>query len=184
MIRKLVRILHLRGIWRHLALFLVNRVFVGTTVKYFAIKRWLLNSIGISVGEGTKVVGPIECTGTLVIGRDCWVGKNLKVNGNGFVTIGDRCDIAPEVTFQTGGHEIGDAQRRAGKGIIARQRVGNGVWIGGRSTIIGNVTISDSSVIAGCACVVKDVEPNTLVGGVPAKLIRRLEDEASCNTEK
>lgn len=184
MIGKLIRVLHLRGIWRRVALFGVNRVFVGTDVKFFSIKRWLLNSIGVSVGEGTKVVGPIECTGTLRIGCECWVGKNLKVNGNGFVAIGDRCDIAPEVTFQTGGHEIGGAQRRAGKGIIATQQVGNGVWIGGRSTVVGNVTIGDSSVVAGCACVVKDVEPNTLVGGVPAKLIRRLEDEASGNIEK
>ena len=182
--KKLISILHLRGLWRHLALFSVNRIFAGASPKGFAIKRLLLNSIGISIGEGTKVVGPIECTGTLVIGRDCWVGKNLKVNGNGFVTIGDRCDIAPEVTFQTGGHEIGSAQRRAGKGITATQRIGNGVWIGGRSTVVGNVTIGDSSVVAGCACVVKDVEPNTLVGGVPARLIRRLEDEASCNVEE
>ena len=182
--RKLISILHLRGLWHHLVLFSVNRIFVGASPKYFAIKRWLLNSIGISVGKGTKVVGPIVCTGTLVIGRDCWIGKNLMVNGNGFVTIGDRCDIAPEVTFQTGGHEIGGAQRRAGKGFNATQRVGSGVWIGGRSTIVGDVTIGDSSVIAGCACVVKDVEPNTLVGGVPAKLIRGLDNETSNNSEE
>jgi len=184
MINKLIHVLHWRGIWRRGAFFLVNRVFVGTSMKCFSIKRWLLNSTGISIGEGTKVVGPIECTGTLVIGRDCWVGKNLKVNGNGLVVIGDRCDIAPEVTFQTGGHEIGDPYRRAGKGITAAQRVGDGVWIGGRSTIVGNVTIGDSSVVAACACVVKNVESNTLVGGVPAKLIRRLDDETSRNTEE
>ena len=82
----------------------------------------------------------------------------MRINGNGNVTIGDNCDIAPEVTFQTGGHEIGDASRRAGKEIICSQRVGNGVWIGGRSTIVGNTTIGDSCVIAACACVVHDVE--------------------------
>ena len=180
---KLVRCLHLRGIRRAVFLWLVNYVFAGTSPKYFEIKRRLLNSIGFSIETGTKIVGPIECTGTLSIGRNCWIGKNLVVNGNGSVYIGDNCDIAPEVTFQTGGHEIGDIRRRAGKGIVSTQWVGNGVWIGGRSTIIGSIKIGESSVVAACACVVKDVEPNTVVGGVPAKVIRRLEDETSYSAE-
>ena len=180
----IVKILHLRGIWVRIALFMVNKVYVGTKPRYFEKKRRLLNSIGFSIGEGTRVVGPVECTGTLEIGENCWVGKNLNVNGNGSVVIGDNCDIAPEVTFQTGGHEIGDSSRRAGKGIVCSQRVGNGVWIGGRSTIVGNTTIGNSSVIAACACVVHDVEDNVLVGGVPAKIIRRLNSDASKSIEK
>ena len=176
MIMDMVRLFHLRGIWRVIALFLVNCVFSGTKPYTFRVKRELLNSIGFSIGDGTKIVGPIECTGKLTVGCDCWIGKNFRVNGNGSVVIGDNCDIAPEVTFQTGGHKIGGEERRAGEGIIAHQFVGNGVWIGGRVTVIGNTSIGDSSVVAGCACVVKDVEANVLVGGVPAKVIRRLND--------
>lgn len=164
-----------RSIKRKISMFLVNKVLAGTRPCFFEPKRKLLNSIGHSVGEGTKIVGPIETYSKLTIGKYCWIGKNLKVNGNGSVVIGDCCDIAPEVTFQTGGHEIGSRERRAGDGLICNQSVGNGVWIGGRSTIIGDVTISDGSVVAGCACVVKDVPPNVLVGGVPAKIIRSLD---------
>lgn len=171
---RLCRALHIYGIRRRIALYFVNEVYAGVNPKHFERKRRLLNWIGYSIGEGTMIVGPIECYGSLTIGRDCWIGKNFKINGNGNVTIGDRCDIAPEVTFQTGGHQIGDASRRAGKGLICSQKVGNGVWIGGRVTIIGDTTIGNSSVIAGCACVVNDVEDNVLVGGVPAKIIRRL----------
>lgn len=171
---KAERCFHIRGIRRHVGMYLVNHIFVG--VKHFELKRRLLNAIGHSIGEGTKIVGPFECYSILTIGKDCWIGKNLKVNGNGSVTIGDNCDIAPEVTFQTGGHEIGDALRRAGEGKIFLQCVGNGVWIGGRVTILGNTSIGDSSVVAGCACVVKDVPANTLVGGAPAKVIRSLEN--------
>ena len=175
--RKLIDILHLRGIKRRRALYLVNNRYAGKfTKKAFNKKRKLLNSIGIVIGEGTKVVGPIECWGKLIVGKNCWIGKNLKVNGNGTVVIGDNCDIAPEVTFQTGGHEIGAKERRAGKGVVHNQIVGNGVWIGGRTTICNTVSVGDSSVIAGCACVVKDVPSNVLVGGVPAKVIRELED--------
>ncbi len=180
----IIKTFHVRGIKRSFALFMVNKVYAGTRPKNFEKKRKLLNSIGFEIGEGTCVVAPIECTGTLKVGKNCWIGKNLKVNGNGNVTIGDNCDIAPEVTFQTGGHEIGDASRRAGKGIICSQRVGNGVWIGGRATIIGNTNIGDSSVIAGCACVVHDVEANVFVGGVPAKIIRRLDDNAAKSIKK
>lgn len=164
----------IRSLKSSTVMFLVNHVLAGTRPYFFEPKRKMLNSIGHSIGKGTKVVGPIECYSKLEIGQDCWIGKNLKVNGNGTVKIGNRCDIAPEVTFQTGGHEIGSRERRAGNGLICNQVVGDGVWIGGRSTIIGDVTISDGSVVAGCACVVKDVEENTLVGGVPAKPIRKL----------
>ena len=128
--------------------------------------------MGFHVGEGTKIVGPIFCTAKLTIGKNCWIGKNFLCNGRGYVTIGDNCDIAPEVVFQTGGHEIGTPERRAGKGRVFAQRVGDGTWIGGRSTIVGETKIGKSCVIAGCACVTKDVPDNVLVGGVPAKIIK------------
>lgn len=170
---KIAKLLHLQGIKRRWHIYLVNHIYAGTTK--FEKKRKLLNSIGFSIGENTKVVGPIEVTGTLVVGKNCWVGKNFKVNGNGTVTIGDNCDIAPEVTFQTGGHKIGDFQRRAGEGCVFHQSVGDGTWIGGRVTILNETKIGKSCVIAGCACVTKDVEDNSLVGGVPAKVIRKLD---------
>ncbi len=140
-------------------------------------KRRLLNSIGHSIGPGTKVVGPVYCTGRLVTGRDCWIGKNLVVNGNGTVTLGDRCDVAPEVSFQTGGHRIGSHERRAGEGIIGDVTVGNGCWLGANSTVLAGVRIGDGVVVAACACVNKDVEADTLVGGVPAGVIRKLNDD-------
>lgn len=159
---------------KRIVMFLINKVFVGTRSEFWEIKRKLLNCIGYSIGEGTKIVGPIECSAKLTVGKDCWIGKNLRINGNGIVSIGNRCDIAPEVIFQTGGHEIGTAERRAGNGMKYSQTIGDGVWIGGRTTIIGNTSVGSGSVLAGCACVVKDVPENVLVGGVPAKIIRRL----------
>lgn len=157
---------------RRFVFFLVNHTFVGP--KHFPAKRKLLNSIRISVGEGTKVVGPLYCTGRLTIGKDCWVGRNLRVEGNGEVTVGDRCDIAPDVTFYTGGHELGSAERRAGVGASYRQSVGDGTWLGARTAIINETRVGNGCVVAACACVVHDVEDHTLVGGVPAKTIRRL----------
>ena len=144
----------------------VNGIFAG--IGAFKTKRALLRASGYDIGDGTKVVGPIHSSAELHIGKNCWIGKNFVCNGNGRVDIADNCDIGPEVTFQTGGHEIGDAERRAGKGRKFRQSVGKGTWIGGRVTILGETSI-------GNACVVKSVGDNMLVGGVPARSIRNLE---------
>ena len=173
--KKITKLLHLVGIKRIWSLFCVNKLFVG--VKCFERKRKILNSIGFQIGENSKIVGPIECYGTLIVGKNCWIGKNFKVNGNGVVRIGDNCDIAPEVVFQTGSHKIGNKERRSGEGVSFSQSVGNGTWIGERVTVINNVNIGNSCVIAACACVTKDVEDNLLVGGVPARIIRRLDDD-------
>lgn len=163
----------LRSIKRHFAMFCINHLFSGT--RFFGIKRNLMNFAGYKVGENTKIVGPIFCTGSLEIGKNCWVGRDLTVNGNGKVKIGDNCDIAPSVMFLTGGHEIGTEERRAGKGENYTISIENGAWVGARTTILGNVKIGSGSVAAACACVVSDIPENILFGGVPAKKIRELE---------
>ncbi len=165
-----------RVLKRDCARFLVNTVFAGTRPMWFEVKRKLMISLGYEIGEGTKIVGPIECYAKLRIGKNCWIGKNLIVNGNGTVVIGDNCDIAPEVTFLTGGHQIGDKQRRAGLGESYTITVGDGVWIGGRSTLLNNISVGNGAVIAACACVNKSVNENELVGGVPARVIRILNE--------
>jgi len=167
--------MNLFTIKRLTALWLVNHVYVGT--RCFEKKRKLLNSIGYEIGEGTKVVGPIFNTGKLVVGRNCWIGRDLRIEGNGSVIIGDSCDIAPSVTFLTGGHEIGDSNRRAGDGHIYTIHIGSGTWIGARATIGRNVTVGSGSVVAACACVMSSVNENTMVGGVPAKVIKILKDD-------
>lgn len=162
------------GFKRRIWLFFINHIYVGT--RFYENKLFMMRKLGHEIGEGTKIVGPVFCTGKLIVGKDCWIGKNLVVNGNGCVTIGDRCDIAPEVAFQTGGHMIGTAQRRAGAGVTYDISVGDGCWIGARSTILGGVHIGEGCVIAACACVCNSMEKNSLVGGVPAKIIRKLEE--------
>lgn len=160
---------------RIFAFFCVNHLLVGT--RCFEAKRRLLNFAGYEVGENTRVVGPVRCTGNLRIGKNCWIGRSFTVHGNGTVEIGDNCDVAPEVSFFTGGHQIGTPERRAGLGQHYTIDVGNGTWIGARSTITNNITIGESCVLAACACVVKDIPENTLVGGVPARIIRVLQNE-------
>lgn len=168
------RIFHIRGLRLLACVFLVNRLLKGTNPKLFELKRRLLNMAGFDLGEGTKVVGPVYIQGKLKTGTDCWIGKNFMVNGNGQVTIGNRCDIGPEVVFQTGGHRIGDSHRRAGEGIVFECSVGDGCWICAKSNILGGSSIGDSTVVASSACVVGDIPSNVLCGGVPARVIKHL----------
>ncbi len=165
----------LLGLKRKRALFLINHVYQGTNPKYWEKKRKLLNSIGHAIGEGTKIVGPVRIYGKLQVGKNVWLGENFTVYGLGTVRIGDNCDVAPDVVCLTGSHEIGGPERRAGKGTMNDLSIGNGCWVCARSTLIGPLTISDSSVIAAGSVVNRPVDENTLVGGVPAKVIRTLE---------
>ncbi|WP_278627203.1 acyltransferase [Thomasclavelia cocleata] len=156
-------------------LFFINK-FLSTT-RFFKLKSYLLNSCGIKVGKNTKIVGPlfIGSQVDLIIGDNCWIGKNLHIEGNGKVIIGECCDIAPDVMIITGSHEIGDKFRRAGKGTMFKVVIKNGCWIGSRATIFGNVSISEGSVIGAASLVNKDIEKNVIVAGVPAKIIHKLD---------
>ena len=162
---------------RHIVLFLVNKVFVGTNPKYFPIKRILLNRIGYSIGKGTKIVGPITCTGTLVVGENCWLGTRFTLHGNGKVIAGNNIDFGPEVTFLTGTHAIGGGKRRAGDGKHCVIEICDGCWIGGKSIFLNSIQVGNSSVIAAGAVVCKDISANTLAGGVPARIIKSLPDK-------
>lgn len=160
---------------RMLTLYLVNHILSGT--RFFAAKRWLLRHIGWVIGEGSYIVGPVFSSAVLQIGCHSWIGRELTVNGNGTVIIGDNCDIAPGVTFFTGGHQIGNQERRAGLGESYTIKIGDGTWLGGNCTVLGNTYVGSGCVIAACACVTESIPDNTLAGGVPARMIRSLCDE-------
>lgn len=177
---RILKKLHLFGSYKRLCTFLINHVFVGMGPASSRVKCALLRSVGHRIGRGTTIVSPVYIIARVEIGDHCWINRGFTVHGNGVVRIGDNCDFGPDVSFLTGGHEINGPERRAlGDGVIYEIQVGDGCWVGSRATILGNTTVGASSVVAACACVVRDVPPNTLVGGVPAKTIRRLKDETA-----
>ncbi|EOU1118083.1 acyltransferase [Clostridium perfringens] len=152
----------------------VNKCLSGP--RFFSVKRSLLNSIGIKVGINTKIVGPIYI-GTeakLHIGNNCWIGRDFKIDGNGKVIIGNKCDLAPEIIISTGSHEIGDKNRRAGEGKSYTTKIGNGTWICTRSTIIEGSHVGESCIVGAGSLVNKNINDNLLVGGVPAKILRKI----------
>lgn len=181
---RLLKSIHLYGTYKGVCTFLINHVF--TSMKPFSsnIKCAILRSVGHRIGKGTTIVSPVYIIGKVEIGDACWINRGFTVQGDGLVRIGDNCDIAPDVSFLTGGHQIGTSKRRAGTGEVYTITVGNGCWIGARSTLLGNIVVNDGSVVAACTCVNRDVPENVVVGGVPAKVIRRLDSEDFESSEK
>src|SRR5690625_5137976 len=98
----------------------------------------------------------------------------VKFNTSGSVTIGERCNIAMDVSFVTQSHQLGASSRRAGSVTAAPIVVGDGVWIGTRAMVLPGVTIGRGCVIAAGAVVSCDCEPDGLYAGVPAKRVKDL----------
>lgn len=88
------------------------------------------------------------------------------------MTIGDGCQIGHNVVFATLNHELAPERRKITR--PAPIVLGKNVWVGSNATVLPGVTIGDNAVIAAGAVVTKDVAPDTIVGGVPAKVIKRI----------
>lgn len=116
----------------------------------------------------------------LEVGPDVFIGNGCSFYGSvrfpSKVTIGEQTKVAPEVMFCCSIHELGGTERRAGETCNRDIAVGKGCWIGARSTILPGVSIGDGSVIAAGAVVAKDIPANCLAGGVPARVIKKLDE--------
>lgn len=150
--------------------------------RMFAVKRFVLKLCGIRVGDRTRITGGFGLygRGLVEIGSDCWIGLNSRmyVSEASEVVIGNRCDIAPDVIFHSGTHQIGTSTRRAGHGMSAHIRIGNGVWIGTRVTVLAGCTVGDGSIVAGGAVLLgKNYPGDVLLAGVPAKIVKTLSKE-------
>ena len=129
------------------------------------------------VGENFKLFPPFytNCGLNIHVGDDVFINSNCSFQDQGGIFIGDRCLIGQSVVFATLNH--GEHPNDRGDLIPKPIHIGNDVWIGSNSTILPGVTIGDGSIIAAGAVVSKDVEENSIVGGVPAKLIRKIETD-------
>lgn len=112
-------------------------------------------------------------------GRDVTIGASCQINENVFIqgaSIGNHVMIAPNVSILSRTHHFEDTSTPMilqGASEVNRPVIGNDVWIGRSAVIMPGVTIGDGCIVGAGAVVVKDIDPYSIVGGVPAKLIRK-----------
>jgi maltose O-acetyltransferase len=108
------------------------------------------------------------------IGSHCRINENVFLQGK--ISIGNFVMIAPNVSIYTKTHiydNINLPMVKSGETETLDVSIGNDVWIGLNSTILPGISIGEGSIIAAHSLVNKDVEPYSIVGGVPAKLIKK-----------
>lgn len=141
------------------------------------VRKLLSELFGCDVPSSLRVFPPFYTD----FGKNITIGENVFINAcchfqdHGGVVIGDGCQIGHNVVFATLNHGLSPEERK--HTYPAPIVLGKNVWVGSNSTILQGVTIGDNAVVAAGAVVNKNVPDNVVVGGVPAKFIKKITDE-------
>ena len=138
------------------------------------IRNFLGQITGSEIDQTVVVFTPLHIN----YGKHIKIGKNVFINFDcvfldmGGITIEDNVFIAPKVSLLSEGHptSIEDRHSLVPKAIHIKKNA----WIGAGATILPGVTVGENAVVAAGAVVSRNVAPNTIAGGVPAKFIKNI----------
>lgn len=135
--------------------------------------------IGKPVDDSFALFPPFytDCGKNIHIGKRVFINMGCKFQDQGGIYIGDGTLIGHNVVLATLNHAKSPSERSSM--IPAPIHIGKDVWIGSNATVLPGVTIGDGAIIAAGAVVTKNVPERTIVGGVPATVIRTIEEEQS-----
>ena len=145
---------------------------------------WLRPSLyrlgGVHIGSRCRVLGPLDISGEGRIAANVWIGSGcmlttpLFLNASAPITIGDDVSIGHHVVLITDLHKYNDPSNRCGPRIARPVTIERGAWIAACVTILPGVTIGEGSVVGAGSVVKRDVPRHTLVVGVPARVVKTL----------
>lgn len=129
---------------------------------------------GEKVDENFGLFPPFytDCGKNLHIGKNVFINSGCHFQDQGGIFIGDGTLIGHCVVLATVNHDP-DPDHRVDE-YLKPIKIGKNVWIGSHATVTQGVTIGEGAIVAAGAVVTKDVEPFTVVGGVPAKFIKKI----------
>ena len=140
------------------------------------MSRLFADLIGVASCNGFSMFPPFHTDFGLNIhvGNGVFINSGCHFQDQGGISLGDGALIGHNVVIATLDHDM-DPQKRS---VLhcAPVTIGNDVWIGASATITRGVTIGDGAIIAAGAVVTRDVAPRTVVGGVPAREIRTIDE--------
>ena len=160
-----------------LAQFLPTRPAPGWRFSYW-IRRVLAKRIFQSCGDGVIIKGRAYFgTGRYVaVGNRSQLGKNLRAEED--LTLGDDVVMGPDVVIMSSSHAFASTNVPVNRQGAAPRRpvvIGNDVWVGTRVILLPGVRVGDKAIVGAGSVVTKDVPPYAIVGGNPARTIRRRE---------
>lgn len=169
------------------------RIFVYRVVSHllpetrcFGLKAGMLRWAGAHIGPNVRICSSARILGTgrLVIDEDVWIGHDVMICSTSCIRIGKCVDIGPRVYIGTGTHVLDvRGTHSAGAGLNLDVRIEDGAWLGAGCIVLPGVTIGHKAVAAAAAVVAADVPARTLVGGVPAKFLRSLDNDLTLPRE-
>jgi maltose O-acetyltransferase len=140
------------------------------------LRRRLLDSLLGSFGEGSEIRPPMYCDYgyQIHIGVRTFVNFGLMALDVAKIVIGDDVQIGPNVQLLTPTHPT-DAQLRRAKWEAAKPiTIGDNVWLGGGAIVLAGVVVGENAIVGAGAIVTKDVPPNSVVMGNPARVVHSL----------
>lgn len=145
----------------------------NTPEKIREIMGWLT---GRKIDETFRLFPPFytDFGKNIKIGRDVFINSGCHFQDQGGIEIGDGALIGHNVVLATINHDLLPSMNRVNH--YASIKIGKHVWIGSNATVLQGVTIGDWSVVAAGSVVTRDVPPMTVVGGVPAKILKTISE--------
>ncbi|WP_415930427.1 acyltransferase, partial [Zhenpiania hominis] len=113
----------------------------------------------------------------ITVGKNVFINTGCRFQDQGGIRIGDHVLIGHNVVLATLNHDFAPYNRATMH--PAPIHIEDRVWIGANATVVPGVTIGENSIVAAGAVVTKDVPPNTIVGGVPAKVLKRIDENGN-----
>ena len=118
-----------------------------------------------------------DCGKNITVGKNVFINTGGRFQDQGGIRIGDHVLIGHNVVLATLNHDFAPYNRATMH--PAPIHIEDRVWIGANATVVPGVTIGENSIVAAGAVVTKDVPPNTIVGGVPAKVLKRIDENGN-----
>lgn len=129
---------------------------------------------GRDVDKSFRLFPPFhtDCGKNIVVGKNVFINSCCKFQDQGGITIGNGVLIGHNVTLATLNH---DERPQFRQNIYPKPiKIGDNVWIGSNATILQGVTIGDGAIVGANALVTHDVPENTIVTGIPARILRKV----------
>src|SRR5690606_38555681 len=141
-----------------------------------ARRRKVLTELLGAVGEDTEIRPPlrVDYGSNITIGSGCFANFGLVALDVAAITLGDDVQIGPNVQLLTPTHPLDPDLRRAKWEAAQPITIGDNVWLGGGAIVGPGVTIGENTVVGAGAVVTRDLPPNVVATGVPARVTRRL----------